>query len=180
MIPNLSNMYSILKSDVNALYVYRDTAKINPPAINLEGLDDKQAILKLYESGMSQEEYFEKRDAYDQYKNIENRTYAAANRIFGATLITVGILLVAKIILPIITFKFCLAMAVSITTFLAGNDIFEMSKAKEAMHGKNAVNLPHVKSSAEYILSKQPENVVNKMTEKTYLRSFWQAVLIKV
>jgi hypothetical protein len=160
------NFFSTLKDDVQTISVYRNSRKINMPTekqVEQMGSDYDPAPLI---------------DAAHQYNVLENKAYAAANRIFGAVVMVSACVLGAFIILPVITsFSFCAGLALCVATFVVGKDLFKMSKIKEEMFGNP--NLPPVKKYDDFILSKHPQAELHKITEPTQLRSFWNAVLLK-
>lgn len=89
-----------------------------------------------------------------------------------------GCLLAAKIILPILfSFKFCLAVAFAVATFVVGKDAFEMARKREQMHANP--NFPAL-DSRNYLLAKLPnEAAIDELTEKTLASPLWKAILLR-
>lgn len=155
-----ANLFATLRDDFQTLYAYSQ-AKTVAKLTNEEANRMHSAL------------FAQTLQAAEDYGALEQKTYQAAHRVFGAFAMVAGTLLAAKIILPIITFKFCLGMGLAVGAFITGSDIFKMATNRE---GLSRTAVPNSTGCRDFLWNNYSEAALEQLTNGTLLGSMWRTI----
>lgn len=156
-----SNFFPTIREDLTNLYAFSKTPKVTFPTNEQAAHISEQNLPGIIL-------------AAEQYNALEAKVYGAAYRVLGAAAMAVATLLAAKIILPILTFKFCLAVAITVGAFVAGRDIVEMARSRDELQGSTV--LPGASNYKEFLVITEEQDR-GYVIKNTLLSPFWKAVL---
>lgn len=111
----------------------------------------------------------------DEQKALQEKVYCAGYRILATLTMGAGALMAYKLILPIFTFKFCVAAAIAVGTYVAGHDIFVMLRKREVLVQASKDNVGNAKS----LPAPGSEQYVKAFTEGTFLGPLWRLIATK-
>lgn len=154
MTSRIADVGNQLKEDVCTLYNY-----FTGPSTPANQVDRPDQLLN--ESAVESE---------DPQTLLQKRAYGAAYRVFGGVFMVAGAILIAKVILPIITFKFCVTVAIAVAAYVVGHDVFVMAKKREELQ------LPEATSYQTYLLSLFSKGAIDEASYAELTRgTYWAA-----